>query len=99
MSKIKKVFHMKTQAKTFLTGWIDAIVWTVAFLATWTSIDPTQAATITAGDLIASVNEFTGSVTAPTYIAEYTTTGTRVQILANVPEPGGTSPTTDEARY
>jgi hypothetical protein len=58
-----------------------------------------SAAPLTAGNLIASVNEFTGSSTAPTYVAEYTVAGTRVQTLANVPPPGGgAGPTTEQAR-
>jgi hypothetical protein len=53
---------------------------------------------LTPGNLIVSVNDFTGAPSPPTYIAEYTTTGTRVQTLASVPEPGGTGPTADWAR-
>ena len=56
------------------------------------------AATVTAGNLIASVNEFTGSILAPKYVAEYTTGGTRVQILANVPRPGATGENRDATR-
>ena len=50
------------------------------------------------GNLVVSVNEFTGSSPAPTYLGEYQTNGTRRQILANVPAPGGTGVTTEEAR-
>lgn len=64
----------------------------------WGSPGTAAAAPLTRGNLIASVNEFTGSVAAPTYLAEYTTSGARVQILASVPQPGGTAPTTDQAR-
>ena len=56
----------------------------------------TRAASLTAGNLIVSVNEFTGLSTAPTYIAEYTTSGSRVQIIANVPNPDGTGDPNDE---
>ncbi len=38
------------------------------------------------GDLVASVNEFTGSEGAPIYAAEYTVTGTRTQIIFNGPD-------------
>jgi hypothetical protein len=57
------------------------------------------AATLKTGNLIVSVNEFTGSVTAPTYVAEYSTLGVREQILFDVPIPGSfNGPTTQQAR-
>ncbi len=73
---------------------------TVLFLAAGLVMGPTllYAAPPIPGNLIASVNEFTGSSTAPTYVAEYTTSGTRLQILADIPEPGGTGVNTDTAR-
>jgi hypothetical protein len=64
----------------------------------WLFLGLAHSSPLTQGNLIASVNEFTGSSSAPTYVAEYTMTGTRVQILANVPQPGSTGPTTEEAR-
>lgn len=50
------------------------------------------------GDLAASVNEFTGSSTAPRYLAEYTTAGVQRQMFPAVPQPGGSGPTTDTLR-
>jgi hypothetical protein len=35
--------------------------------------------------LIVSVNDFTGGVFPPTFLAEYTIAGTRVQKIADVP--------------
>jgi hypothetical protein len=71
----------------------------MAVTVVWLGARPALAEPLTPGNLIASVNEFTGSSTAPTYVAEYTPAGTRVQILANVPIPGGGGgPTTEQAR-
>ena len=49
----------------------------------------TWAGTLTPGNLIVSVNDFTGGEFPPTFLAEYTTAGTRVQTIADVP-PGPT---------
>ncbi len=57
-----------------------------------------KAASLTAGGLIVSVNEFTGSSNAPRWIREYTSAGTRLQTLSRVPAPGGTVPSTEAAR-
>jgi PEP-CTERM motif len=40
---------------------------------------------LTPGALIVSVNDFTGGLFPPTFLAEYTTAGTRVQKIADVP--------------
>ena len=56
-----------------------------------------RATPLAAGNLVASVTGSTGLVPTQTYIAEYTTTGARVQVLANVPQPGGTAPTQQPA--
>jgi hypothetical protein len=53
---------------------------------------------VTPGNLVVTVNEFTGGSDAPTYLAEFTTSGTRTQIIANIPMPGGGGPTDDEGR-
>lgn len=71
---------------TFLCGYM-LLAWTVS-----------AATPPVPGNLLVTVNEFTGSSTAPTYIAEYTVTGSRVQRLAHIPAPGGTGPTTEQAR-
>ncbi|MCD0458319.1 NHL repeat-containing protein [Roseiconus lacunae] len=52
---------------------------------------------LTTGNLIVSINEFTGLNTAPSYVAEYTTAGTRVQTFQEVPDPASGS-STDHAR-
>ena len=70
----------------------------IALGATWIPLGSAEGAPIMPGNLIATVNEFTGSSPAPTYVAEYSPSGVRVQILANVPAPGGSGPTSDEAR-
>lgn len=41
--------------------------------------------------LFVSVNEFTGAFPNPIYVAEYSTTGSRIQTLPSVPFPGGDS--------
>lgn len=56
-----------------------------------------SAAELTTGNLIVTVNEFTGSSTAPSYVAEYTTSGNRVQRFTDVPDPL-TGSQTDHAR-
>jgi len=70
----------------------------LALSAMWIPLGSAEGAPITPGNLIATVNEFTGSASAPTYIAEYSPSGVRIQILATVPAPGGTGPTSEEAR-
>ena len=45
-----------------------------------------RAQTLTPGNLIVSVNDFTGGEFPPTFLAEYTTAGTRVQKIADVPQ-------------
>ena len=57
--------------------------------------DAAGAASLVPGNLVAAVIDATGVIPAPTYIAEYQTSGTRVQTLANVPQPGGTARTQD----
>ncbi len=53
---------------------------------------------VTPGDVIASVSPlYRGNIVGTKYIAEYSSIG-RVQILTNVPQPGGTGATTDYAR-
>jgi hypothetical protein len=67
----------------------------------WLALSPAAVAQILQplpGNLIASVNEFTGSSGAPRYLAEYTTTGIRRQRFPSVPQPGGTGPTTEFLR-
>lgn len=56
-----------------------------------------HATPLVAGNLVATVTDSTGLVPTPTYIAEYQTAGARVQVLANVPQPGGTAPTQQPA--
>ena len=50
------------------------------------------------GNLLVVANVFNGSSSAPTFVAEYTTSGTLVQDFGQVPTPGGTAPTTEQAR-
>ncbi len=57
-----------------------------------------QAATPAPGNLVVSVNEFTGSSSAPRYVRDYTISGVRVQTLSLVPTPGGTAASTETAR-
>ncbi len=61
-------------------------------------ISSSARADLTTGNLVVTINEFTGSINAPSYVAEYTTSGSRVQTFANLPEPGGTADTTDQVR-
>lgn len=61
--------------------------------------NPAIAAALSLGNLIVTVNEFTGAARAPTYVAEYDTSGARLQVIADVPTPGGTAiPTIEQAR-
>ena len=64
-------------------------------LAMFAVPDAAGAASLVPGNLVAAVIDATGVIPAPTYIAEYQTSGTRVQTLANVPQPGGTARTQD----
>jgi hypothetical protein len=57
-----------------------------------------HAVLVTPGDILVSVNEFTGSSSAPRWIREYSATGVRVQTLSQVPNPGGPGFSTDTAR-
>lgn len=75
---------------TSLAVWIFC---TLALVPNCVSADP-----LTPGNLVVTVNEFTGSSTPPVYLAEFTTAGTRTQFIANVPAPGGSGPTDQEAR-
>ncbi len=44
-------------------------------------------AELTTGNLVVSVNEFTGSANDPRYVAEFSTDGTRIQRFQNLPLP------------
>ncbi len=79
--------------RTFVVGVTPVIALAFAFLA-----DTSPGATLLPGNLAASVNEFTGSSSAPRYLAEYTTAGVRRQTFPSVPQPGGTTPTTNTVR-
>jgi hypothetical protein len=57
-----------------------------------------RAATLTDGNLIVTVNEFTGSTNAPRWIREYTPGGGRIQTFPRVPTPTGSTDPTDTAR-
>ncbi|MEO0538098.1 MAG: hypothetical protein AAF215_30090 [Cyanobacteria bacterium P01_A01_bin.123] len=77
----------------------SAIVLPSVALLSLLVIEPAHSAAFSPGNLLVSVNEFTGSITAPTYVAEFTTSGIREQILFDVPAPGTTRvPTTETAR-
>ena len=52
----------------------------------------------TPGNLLVVSNVFNGSINAPTFVAEYATNGALIHNFGQVPAPGGTAPTTEQAR-
>ena len=46
-----------------------------------------RAGSLTPGDLIVTVNDFTGFIYPPVYLAEFNTGGTRIQTISTIPTP------------